>query len=347
MRSFRSDFPSPTVGTHRTRVNQPLQLSSYSIGTDLVPATFHSACSEDRLQPRNHVEGENDRLAGEEKPYVYRDFSRLSQQDIISVCPSFANLGIERVLSSVDEDDKCAQRRLPEKLAAMLSDSEIEHIVTWMPHGRAWKILRSNDFIDEVIPKYFQNCQYNSFIRLVNAWGFRRISSGIDQHAYYHELFLQGMPHLHRQMRRLRKNDKKAQADFADEPNFYDRSKFPPLPSLEEQSAMTSTYRVPTLVQPGVGTRISAATMLNPLRNALPLQVVPQNQCNLGQSAILINAGEPATFSSGRQELFPLMNHPIPRIVSQTFHPAPNQVQVQCFTLPQLTGSSDTVHGLP
>lgn len=77
---------------------------------------------------------------------------------------------------------------LPVKLAAILAEPKFAHIITWMPHGRAWKVLRLKEFTKQVAPQYFEYPNYNSFIRLVNAWGFRRIKTGVDANAYFHEV---------------------------------------------------------------------------------------------------------------------------------------------------------------
>jgi len=74
------------------------------------------------------------------------------------------------------------------KLAAILDEPRFSHILSWMPHGRAWRILSPHKFEDEVAPHYFEYPNYHSFQRLVNAWGFRRIKNGRDVNAYYHEV---------------------------------------------------------------------------------------------------------------------------------------------------------------
>ena len=74
------------------------------------------------------------------------------------------------------------------KLAAILDEPRFSHIICWMPHGRAWRVLSPQKFIDEVAPQYFEYPNYHSFQRLVNAWGFRRIKNGRDVNAYYHEV---------------------------------------------------------------------------------------------------------------------------------------------------------------
>lgn len=57
-----------------------------------------------------------------------------------------------------------------------------------MPHGRSWKVLKPNLFESLVMPLFFEYSNYHSFNRLVNAWSFRRISSGRDRGSYYHEV---------------------------------------------------------------------------------------------------------------------------------------------------------------
>ena len=56
---------------------------------------------------------------------------------------------------------------LPVKLAAILTEMRFSQIITWMPHGRAWKILRPREFPEQVAPYYFEYPNYNSFVRLV------------------------------------------------------------------------------------------------------------------------------------------------------------------------------------
>jgi len=98
---------------------------------------------------------------------------------------------------------------------------EYSHIITWMPHGRSWKVLDSKAFAEEVMTIFFEYSNYESYVRLVNAWGFRRISTGPERNSYFHERFLRGFPHLMGKMRRLTKNDKRIKISPEDEPNFY------------------------------------------------------------------------------------------------------------------------------
>jgi len=124
-------------------------------------------------------------------------------------------------LGTIQDAHTMRLQKFPAKLESILSRHEWSDIVCWMPHGRSWKILKHHDFETLIMPLYFDHCNYHSFNRLVNAWSFRRISSGPDRGSYYHEVFLRGRPDLSRIMRRLPKSQKKAPMSKRDEPDFY------------------------------------------------------------------------------------------------------------------------------
>lgn len=121
--------------------------------------------------------------------YVYRDFSHLPNEAAAAFADDkagAAGTGDDEVPLTLEE---IKNAKLPAKLNHMLMDPTLQHILSWMPHGRAWKILRPKDFTEVVLPRYFESVNYNSFVRLVNAWGFRRFTTGRDSNAYYHGKF--------------------------------------------------------------------------------------------------------------------------------------------------------------
>lgn len=79
-------------------------------------------------------------------------------------------------------------QKFPVKLYAILAQKEFQDIICWMPHGRSWKVLKPSMFESLVMPLFFEYSNYHSFNRLVNAWSFRRISTGPDRGSYYHEV---------------------------------------------------------------------------------------------------------------------------------------------------------------
>lgn len=115
------------------------------------------------------------------KNYLYRDFAKVTEE-----------------LDEADDEPDTRRRgntgrsirvqKFPVKLYAILARPEFSEIITWMPHGRSWKVLKPNAFETLVMPLFFEYSNYHSFNRLVNAWSFRRFSSGPDRGSYYHEV---------------------------------------------------------------------------------------------------------------------------------------------------------------
>ena len=73
------------------------------------------------------------------------------------------------------------------RLHEMLEDAEKEgnqHIVSWQPHGRAFRIHKEKEFVEHVMPKYFK-AKMPSFLRWCRAWGFVRMTEGRDRGAWY------------------------------------------------------------------------------------------------------------------------------------------------------------------
>lgn len=56
----------------------------------------------------------------------------------------------------------------PVKLHDMLSSPSFSHLIAWMPHGRAWKVLKIQEFEERVLPLYFRSGRYSSFMRQVS-----------------------------------------------------------------------------------------------------------------------------------------------------------------------------------
>jgi len=96
---------------------------------------------------------------------------------------------------------KKSTNNFPSKLHRMLSDEQHSDVISWMPHGRAFKILNKERFMTEVIPAYLSCIKFESFTRQLSNWGFRRLFS-VDyldvgnEGCYYHECFLRGIPKI-------------------------------------------------------------------------------------------------------------------------------------------------------
>lgn len=79
---------------------------------------------------------------------------------------------------------------LPLKLYSILANPEHEHILSWMPHGRAWKIHDMDKFQTHILPSYFDSRYYpnnfKNFLQRLKLWGFGQFTRGPDTSAYFH-----------------------------------------------------------------------------------------------------------------------------------------------------------------
>ena len=76
----------------------------------------------------------------------------------------------------------------PQKLMSVLDNDELQDIITWLPHGRAFIILQKKKFASDVMPVYFKHSKFTSFTRKLNRWGFTRVPRGPETGSYYHKV---------------------------------------------------------------------------------------------------------------------------------------------------------------
>ena len=64
----------------------------------------------------------------------------------------------------------------PQRLMTILNDTTLTDIVTWLPHGRSFVIVRPDEFTEKVLPQYLAaadvraSTKYPSFTRKLNRW---------------------------------------------------------------------------------------------------------------------------------------------------------------------------------
>lgn len=93
---------------------------------------------------------------------VYRDFSRVPAEK-----PEGA--------SSPQLSTNLKEPTFPVKLHMILSSPEFQDIISWLPHGRCWRILQQRAFEERVIPLFFRHGRYSSFARQVSGKNFKMI----------------------------------------------------------------------------------------------------------------------------------------------------------------------------
>jgi len=127
------------------------------------------------------------------------------------------------------------------KLHAILIRKDLRSVITWMPHGRSWKIINLPEFEKKVLPQYFKQSNMKSFHRQANGWGFRRMLKGPDKGSFYNEFFLRGVPHLCKKMKRIGGAKTIEDANISHEPNLWMISTIHPLPETMRQDDLNFT----------------------------------------------------------------------------------------------------------
>jgi hypothetical protein len=88
------------------------------------------------------------------------------------------------------------QHVFPWKLYKMLDEAELpgsfRHIVSWVQGGKSFKVHNTKEFVNVVMPQYFDQTKYESFRRQLNLYGFTRIVRGQHRGVYSHPLFQRG-----------------------------------------------------------------------------------------------------------------------------------------------------------
>jgi len=104
-----------------------------------------------------------------------------------------------------------------------VEDDGFADCISWQPHGRCFVIRKPKQFVEQVMPRYFNQTKLTSFQRQLNLYGFVRLTRGPDANGYYHEYFLRGRPFLTKYMVRTRVKGTKIKGASSpdDEPDFY------------------------------------------------------------------------------------------------------------------------------
>lgn len=138
----------------------------------------------------------------------------------------------------------------PVKLHEMLHDleeDELDHIITWQPHGRCFVVHKSAEFV-RLLARYFKLSKLASFQRQLNLYGFRRLTHGKDRGGYYHELFLRSRPFLAQNIHRIKIKGTRvrARSNPTQEPNFYSM----PFVGTHSSAPMTISTPIPLPTHP-------------------------------------------------------------------------------------------------
>eukprot|EP01041_Mallomonas_annulata_P007949 gene7949-16277_t len=134
-----------------------------------------------------------------------------SLQTSTLVCVRTVEFGFEfhqnystlKIIAGINKMPNCQLNpTFPQKLFSLM-DAESDEIVAWLPHGLAFRVVDYKRFADETMPRYFRHTKLTSFQRQLNLYGFRRVTRGEDQGAYFHQKFQRGRADFVTEIRRL------------------------------------------------------------------------------------------------------------------------------------------------
>ncbi|KAL3776374.1 hypothetical protein ACHAWO_004409 [Cyclotella atomus] len=94
------------------------------------------------------------------------------------------------VANSSAPSDSLHKSSFADKLHAILSNKQLDKIITWLPSGKAFCVLDKESFTKKALPTYFRDAKFESFSRRIKRWGFRKMyTTGLKQVIYTHNLF--------------------------------------------------------------------------------------------------------------------------------------------------------------
>jgi hypothetical protein len=160
----------------------------------------------------------------------------------------------------------CRTFSFPIVLHALLEQAEqqcYDTIISWQYHGRAFLVHDPERFVNDVMPHFFLQTRFPSFIRQLSLYSFQRIRTkdNRDYGCYYHEMFLRGMPHLCESITRSQERNlsKKSKCD---EPNFTDM----PIVGLKRKTTTSSTKQTPSDSNSNPSTASTSSSSFLPLQ---------------------------------------------------------------------------------
>ncbi|CAJ1957731.1 unnamed protein product [Cylindrotheca closterium] len=118
----------------------------------------------------------------------------------------------ERTQSSSPTLPPCGDfiHQFPWRLHQMLETVEKEgktSIISWLPGDPqdTFKVHDKDKFMQQVLPRFFNQTKFKSFLRQLNLWGFERIlESGPRRGSYRHSLFIKNRPNRCIHMKRVK-----------------------------------------------------------------------------------------------------------------------------------------------
>lgn len=78
------------------------------------------------------------------------------------------------------------------KLRSVFSVRSIEHLASWLPEGKIWRIHKIESFINAILPIFVEVSGWETFLLTLASHGFKEVSRGFDSVAFYSEVRIAG-----------------------------------------------------------------------------------------------------------------------------------------------------------
>lgn len=166
----------------RIREDENRNKAEHHVATKEVPSSTVTISSEGGTQEA----GDASRSAGSDT------------EEATSSCHAYSEAAVE---SPHDADVLQNQvKTFPQILQEILSTPQYQPIAHWLPDGYSFVIADKQRFSEEILPKFFREALFHSFIRKLNRWGFRRVKNKNrrkgEESSFAHSNFVRDKPWL-------------------------------------------------------------------------------------------------------------------------------------------------------
>ncbi|XP_018845303.2 heat shock factor protein HSF30-like [Juglans regia] len=99
------------------------------------------------------------------------------------------------------------------KIFEMVEDPDTDRVVSWSETRDSFTVWDEHVFAQDLLPRYFKNRNFSSFIRQLNTYGFKKIDT--DNWKFANEGFQRGKKHLLKSIKRRSRLNKQQQQEGA------------------------------------------------------------------------------------------------------------------------------------